>query len=142
MCSSDLIAARLLECDPSVIEFTRGRFAARGETPSLNLFEIAAAALRQPDLPDDLRGPLAAFSDENFNEASFPYGAHVCEVEIDPALGTLEVVKYSAVDDVGRAVNPMIIHGQVHGGIVQGAGQALMEQCVYDPTSGQPLTGS
>jgi carbon-monoxide dehydrogenase large subunit len=136
------IAARLLECDPSVVEFTEGRFKAKQSAPSLDMFDIAAAALRQPDLPDDLRGPLAAFSDENFNEASFPYGAHVCEVEIDPALGTLEVVKYSAVDDVGRAVNPMIIHGQVHGGIVQGAGQALMEQCVYDLASGQPLTGS
>jgi carbon-monoxide dehydrogenase large subunit len=66
----------------------------------------------------------------------------VCEVEIDPALGTLQIVKYSAVDDVGRAVNPMIIHGQVHGGIVQGEGQALMEQCYYDPASGQLLTGS
>ena len=136
------IAARLLECDPSVVEFTEGRFKAKQSAPSLDMFDIAAAALRQPDLPDDLRGPLVAFSDENFNEASFPYGAHVCEVEIDPALGTLEVVKYSAVDDVGRAVNPMIIHGQVHGGIVQGAGQALMEQCVYDLASGQPLTGS
>ena len=94
------------------------------------------------DLPEDLRGPLAAFSDETFNEASFPYGCHVCEVEVDPTLGTLDIVRYSAVDDVGRAVNPMIIHGQVHGGIAQGVGQALWEQMYYDPASGQPLTGS
>jgi carbon-monoxide dehydrogenase large subunit len=106
------------------------------------LFEVAAAATQLSDLPDDLRGPLAAFSDETFHVASFPYGCHVCEVEVDPALGTLEIVKYSAVDDVGRAVNPMIIHGQVHGGIAQGVGQALLEQCHYDPASGQPLTGS
>ncbi len=136
------IAARLLESDPSVIQFDNGRFKVQGATPSISLFEVAAAAQQLKDLPDDLRGPLAAFSDESFNEASFPYGCHVCEVEIDPALGTLEIVKYSAVDDVGRAVNPMIIHGQVHGGIAQGVGQALWEQCYYDPASGQPLTGS
>lgn len=136
------IAARLMECDPSVVQFAQGRFQVQGMSRSVSLFEAAAAAQRLTDLPDDLRGPLTAFSDESFNEASFPYGCHVCEVEVDPALGTLEIVKYSAVDDVGRAVNPMIIHGQVHGGIAQGAGQALMEQCVYDPASGQPLTGS
>ncbi len=135
------IAARLLESDPSVIQFGHGTFRAEG-TRSIGLFEVAAAAQQLKDLPDDLRGPLVAFSDESFNEASFPYGCHVCEVEIDPALGTLEIVKYSAVDDVGRAVNPMIIHGQVHGGIAQGVGQALWEQCYYEPGSGQPLTGS
>ncbi len=136
------IAARLMECDPSVIRFADGRFAIENDGQAKSIFEIAAAAEQLKDLPDDLRGPLAAFSDESFNEASFPYGCHVCEVEIDPTLGTLEIIKYSAVDDVGRAVNPMIIHGQVHGGIVQGVGQALMEQCYYDPASGQPLTGS
>ncbi len=136
------IAARLMECDPSVIQFENGRFNAAGTNQSASLFEVAAAAIQLKDLPDDLRGPLAAFSDETFNEASFPYGCHVCEVEIDPTLGTLDIVKYSAVDDVGRAVNPMIIHGQVHGGIAQGVGQALWEQCYYDPASGQPLTGS
>ena len=76
------------------------------------------------------------------NEAAFPYGAHVCEVEIDPALGTVEIIRYSTVDDVGRAVNPMIIHGQTHGGIAQGVGQALMEQIVYDRETGQLITGS
>ena len=136
------IAARLMECDPSVIRFEQGRFHATGADRSASLFEVAAAAEQLNDLPDDLRGPLAAFSDETFQVASFPYGCHVCEVEIDPTLGTLEIVKYSAVDDVGRAVNPMIIHGQVHGGIAQGVGQALLEQCHYDPATGQPLTGS
>ncbi len=136
------IAARMMECDPSVIRFEQGRFHATGADRSASLFEIAAAATQLADLPDDLRGPLTAFSDETFHVASFPYGSHVCEVEIDPALGTLEIVKYSAIDDVGRAVNPMIIHGQVHGGIAQGVGQALLEQCHYDPASGQPLTGS
>ncbi|HTD90539.1 MAG TPA: xanthine dehydrogenase family protein molybdopterin-binding subunit [Burkholderiales bacterium] len=136
------IAARLMECDPSNIRFEQGGFRAEGTDRSASLFEVADAATRLGDLPDDLRGPLTAFSDETFNVASFPYGCHVCEVEIDPALGTLEIVRYAAVDDVGRAVNPMIIHGQVHGGIAQGVGQALLEQCYYDPASGQPLSGS
>jgi aerobic carbon-monoxide dehydrogenase large subunit len=98
--------------------------------------------LHRADLPQDLRGPLAATCDEVTREASFPFGSHVCEVEIDPDLGTLEIVKYSAVDDVGRAVNPMIIDGQTHGGIVQGVGQALLEQCFYDARTGQLLSGS
>ena len=136
------IAARLLESDPSTLRFESGRFRVEGTDRAAGLFEVAAAAARLSDLPEDLRGPLAAFSDETFNVASFPYGSHVCEVEIDPELGTLEIVRYSAVDDVGRAVNPMIIHGQVHGGIAQGVGQALMEQCYYDPATGQLLTAS
>ncbi|RPI46595.1 MAG: xanthine dehydrogenase family protein molybdopterin-binding subunit [Betaproteobacteria bacterium] len=136
------IAARVLECDPSVVKFAGGRFFTEGAQRSATLFEIAAEATRLSDLPEDLRGPLTAFSDEMFELPSYPYGCHVCEVEIDPELGTLEIVRYSAVDDVGRAVNPMIIHGQVHGGIVQGVGQALLEQCHYDPDSGQLLTGS
>ncbi len=136
------IAARLLESDPSVVRFANGRFQAQGTERSASLFEVAAAAAQLQDLPEDLRGPLAAFSDETFNVASFPYGCHVCEVEIDPELGTVEIARYSAVDDAGRAVNPMIIHGQVHGGIAQGVGQALLEQCHYDTDSGQPLTGS
>ena len=102
----------------------------------------ASAAATLTDLPEDLRGPFAAFSDETIPVASFPYGAHVCEVEIDPETGTVEIVRYSAVDDVGRAVNPMIIHGQVHGGIAQGVGQALLEHCHDDPETGQLLSGS
>jgi aerobic carbon-monoxide dehydrogenase large subunit len=99
-------------------------------------------ALTRNDLPGDLTGPLAAVSDETIRDASFPYGCHVCEVEVDPETGTVEIVSYAAVDDVGRAVNPMIVHGQVHGGIAQGVGQALWEQVVYDRVSGQLLTGS
>ena len=136
------IAARLMECDPSVVKFQNGCYSAEGAARRVTLFEAAAAAERLADLPEDLRGPLKAVSDEMFDEPSYPYGCHVCEVEIDPELGTLEIVRYSAVDDVGRAVNPMVIHGQVHGGIVQGVGQALLEQCWYDPDSGQLLTGS
>jgi carbon-monoxide dehydrogenase large subunit len=136
------IAARLLEADPSTVRFEAGRFHIDGSDKSATLFEIAAAAARLSDLPDDLRGPLAAVSDETFNDASFPYGCHCCEVEIDPQLGTVEIIRYVAVDDVGRAVNPMIVDGQTHGGIAQGAGQALFEHCQYDSRTGQLLSGS
>jgi carbon-monoxide dehydrogenase large subunit len=75
-------------------------------------------------------------------EAAFPYGSHVCELEVDPQLGEVEIVRYTTVDDVGRAVNPLVIHGQTHGGIVQGVGQALWEHCAYHAGSGQLMSGS
>jgi aerobic carbon-monoxide dehydrogenase large subunit len=135
------IAARLLGCEPGDIEFRGARFTAR-DGRSLGLFEVAAAAERNRDLPEELRGPLAAVSDETVGVAAFPYGCHVCEVEVDAETGVVRIVRHSAVDDVGRAVNPMIIDGQVHGGIAQGAGQALMEKAHYDPDTGQLLSGS
>ncbi len=136
------IAGHVLEADRSDIVFENGRFTVVGTDRSIGLFEVAGAALTRNDLPEDLAGALDAISDQTISEASFPYGSHVCEVEIDPDTGVVEIVQYNAVDDVGRAVNPMIVHGQVHGGIAQGVGQALWEQVVYDRTSGQLLTGS
>lgn len=136
------IAAHVLEADAADIAFADGAFTVIGTDRQITLFEVAAAAFARNDLPDELRGPLDAISDETIPDASFPYGTHVCEVEIDPDTGVTQVVNYVAVDDVGRAVNPMIVHGQVHGGIAQGVGQALWEQCVYDPVDGQLLTGS
>ena len=136
------VAALLLQGKPETIAFSAGRFTVDGTGQSIGLFEVAAATLRRADLPEELRGPLAAICDEVIPQAAFPFGSHVCEVEIDPDLGTLEIIKYSAVDDVGRAVNPMIIDGQTHGGIVQGIGQALLEQCFYDARTGQLLSGS
>jgi carbon-monoxide dehydrogenase large subunit len=135
------IAALIHQADPAEVEFHDGRFTIAGRPP-IDIFEVAAAAASNADLPADLRAPLAAFCDETIPEAGFPYGAHVCEVEIEPEDGTVRVVNHVAVDDVGRAVNPMIIHGQTHGGIAQGVGQALLEQCVWDPSTGQQLTGS
>jgi len=136
------IASHVLEADPADLEFVGGNFAVKGTDRRLGIFETAKVALERNDLPDELRGPLGAESDETVTLAAFPYGCHVCEVEIDPETGVLDIVRYSAVDDVGRAVNPMIVHGQVHGGIVQGVGQAIMEDCRYDPESGQLLSGS
>jgi aerobic carbon-monoxide dehydrogenase large subunit len=94
------------------------------------------------DLPPELRGPLAGACDETVNVAGFPYGCHVCEVEIEPETGRVEIVRHTTIDDVGRAVNPLIIHGQTHGGIAQGVGQALLEHCFYDGGSGQLISGS
>src|SRR5262249_26199801 len=120
------IAEHLLETAAADIEFARGRFAVKGTNHAVGLFEGARAALERADLPDDLRGPLHAACDETVAEASYPYGAHVCEVEVDADTGNVTLINYAAVDDVGRAVNPLIIHGQIHGGIAQGVGQALL----------------
>src|SRR5580704_9748038 len=136
------IASHVLEADIADLEFTGGSFTVKGTDKAIGIFETARAALERNDLPDELRGPLGGESDETITLAAFPYGCHVCEVEIDPETGVLDIVRYSAVDDVGRAVNPMIVHGQVHGGIVQGVGQAIMENAYYDPESGQLLAGS
>jgi aerobic carbon-monoxide dehydrogenase large subunit len=136
------IAEHLLETAAADIEFKNGRFAVKGTNHAVGLFDVARAAAERKDLPEDLQGPLAAACDKTVPEASFPYGCHVCEVEVDAGTGKVKIVNYVAVDDVGRAVNPLIIHGQVHGGIAQGVGQALMEHCHYDPESGQLLAGS
>ena len=136
------IASHVLEAAVADLSFAGGRFVVSGTDRSVHLFEVATAALHRNDLPEELRGPLGAISDQTIPDASFPYGCHVCEVEIDPATGVTRIEHYTAVDDVGRAVNPMIVHGQVHGGIAQGVGQAMCEQCFYEPTSGQLLAGS
>ena len=136
------IAGHVLETDPADVAFADGRFTVKGTDRSIGLFEVARAARERNDLPDDLRGPLAAESDEIIRDAGFPFGCAVCEVEIDPDTGTIEIVRYTAIDDVGRAINPLILHGQTHGGIAQGVGQALWEHSHYDPDSGQLLAGS
>ncbi len=135
------IAGVLMEADAGDVEFKAGRFGIKGTDRSLGLFEVAAAA-QTTKVPKELRGPLAAFCDKTTIGLAYPYGSHTCEVEIDPDTGVLEIIRYVAVDDVGRAVNPMILHGQTQGGIVTGLGQALMEQCWYDPKDGQLLSAS
>jgi carbon-monoxide dehydrogenase large subunit len=136
------IAAHVLEAAEHDIEFSGGNFIVKGTDRAIGIFEVAREALRRDDLPDELAGPLAAESDETVTVGGCPYGSHVCEVEVDLELGTVEIVVYAAVDDVGRAVNPRILHGQTHGAIAQGIGQALSEGCVYDRNSGQLLSGS
>jgi carbon-monoxide dehydrogenase large subunit len=104
---------------------------------------VALAAYVPHNYPLDKLEPglneTAFYDPTNF---TFPAGTYICEVEIDPATGVVRVDKFTAVDDFGTIINPMIVEGQVHGGLVQGIGQALMENCVYDPETGQLLTGS
>jgi carbon-monoxide dehydrogenase large subunit len=135
------IAAHMLETAEDDIAFAAGRFTVKGTDRSVGIFDVAAAAANGKDLPEDLRGPLAATADETIKQLGFPYGAHVCEVEIDPQTGNLDLVRYTAVDDVGRAINPMVVDGQTHGGAAQGIGQALWECCTYD-AHGQLLSAS
>ena len=136
------IAAHVLETDAADLNFAEGVFTVRGTDRSIDLFDVARAAVERNSLPEDLRGPLTADCDYTSRVPGFPFGAHVCEVEIDPDTGQTDIVRYTAVDDVGRAINPLILHGQTHGGIVQGVGQALWEHARYDSTTGQLLTGS
>ncbi|HZU89598.1 MAG TPA: xanthine dehydrogenase family protein molybdopterin-binding subunit, partial [Stellaceae bacterium] len=136
------IAGLLLEASEADIEFAEGRFRVAGTDRAIDLFAVAREAAARNDLPPELQGPLAAISDRILPVASFPYGAQVCEVEVDPETGLTEIVGYAAVDDVGRAVNPLILHGQTHGGIAQGVGQALLEEAHYDPATGQLLSAS
>jgi aerobic carbon-monoxide dehydrogenase large subunit len=138
------IAAHLLKLEsPAAVRFENGRFGAPGTPATFDIFEIATAAAELGALlPEDLRGPLAAVSDETVQVAGYPFGSHVCEVEVDADTGTVELIDYIAVDDVGQAINPLILHGQAHGGIAQGVGQALMERSYYEDGSGQLLSGS
>jgi carbon-monoxide dehydrogenase large subunit len=138
------IAGHLLEASEQDIEFKEGYFGVAGTDRRKSFAEIAGAAYTPPpSYPLDTLEPgleeTAFYDPVNF---TFPGGCHVAEVEIDPTTGALEVVSYVAVDDVGTVLNPMIVEGQIHGGVVQGLGQALGENCVYDRASGQLLTGS
>ncbi|MBA2960627.1 MULTISPECIES: xanthine dehydrogenase family protein molybdopterin-binding subunit [Ramlibacter] len=127
------LAARDLEASAQDLDYTDGRFRVRGTDLSIGLFEVAG---KQPGQRIFLESSTTVAG------PSWPNGCHVCEVEVDPATGVVRVVAYSSVNDVGRVVNPTIVRGQLDGGAVQGLGQALMEQMVYDPASGQPITGS
>jgi carbon-monoxide dehydrogenase large subunit len=136
------VAALLMQTKPESLEFGQARFTASDGRGSMTLAEVATAMSERAELPSELRGSLSGECDETVNDASFPYGCHVCEVEIEPDTGTWRIVQHTGVDDVGRAVNPLIIHGQTHGAMAQGIGQALLEQCFYDAGSGQLLSGT
>ena len=136
------IASFLLETGEVDIEFVHGRYRVAGTDREIGIFDVAAAGAGREDLPPDLQGPLAGICDRTLPVASFPYGTQICEVEVDPETGRVEIVGYAAVDDVGRAVNPLILHGQTHGGIAQGVGQAMLEESHYDRQSGQLLAAS
>jgi carbon-monoxide dehydrogenase large subunit len=132
------VAAVMLQAAIPDIEFVDGRFTVAGSNQSIDLFVVAAAA----HATAPLSGPLRATSDITTMLPTFPNGCHICEVEIDVDTGTVSIVRYAAVDDVGRIINPMLVDGQTHGGIAHGIGQALLEDCVYAQDSGQLLSGS
>ena len=135
------IAAHLMEASEGDIEFADGKFTVAGTDKEKTIQEVAFAAYVPHNYPADLEPGLeeSAFYDPlNF---TFPAGTQICEVEVDPDTGEVEITNFVAVDDFGTVINPMIVEGQVHGGIAQGVGQALLEGCVYDD-SGQLVTGS
>ncbi len=136
------IAAHLLEASEADIEVSGGKYTVAGTDRSKTFGEIALAAYVPHNYPIDVLEPgleeTAFYDPKNF---TFPGGTHICEVEIDPDTGVTTVAKFTAVDDVGRVINPMIVEGQIHGGLAQGIGQALLETCVYDD-GGQLLSGS
>jgi aerobic carbon-monoxide dehydrogenase large subunit len=136
------LAAFVLEAAAADIEFDVGIFSITGTDREISLYDLARAISGRTDLPDDLADGLSVIEDNVMETPVFPNGCHVCEIEIDPDSGAYEVVRYTTIDDVGRAINPLIVDGQTHGGIVQGAGEALGELCAIDPESGQPLAGS
>jgi len=137
------IAAHMLEAAESDIEFKDGKFTVAGTDRSKAFGEIALAAYVPHNYPLDKVEPgldeTAFYDPTNF---TYPAGTHICEVEVDPDTGVVKVVNFTACDDFGNIINPMIVEGQVHGGLAQGIGQALLEQCVYDRQTGQLLTGS
>ena len=135
------LAAHLLEAAEADIVYSDSRFAVVGTDRSIGLFELAEAAAGS-NLPNGMAGPLAAANTVDQRLPAHPNGVAACEVEIDPETGAVEIVRYVTVDDVGRVINPMIVDGQIHGGIAQGVGQALYEQCIYDAETGQFLSGS
>src|SRR6476661_2070347 len=135
------VAAAILGSTPEHIEFSDGRFSARETNRTFDFLELAKEAARHK-LPDEIKDGIAIVTDNEMHDPVFPNGCAICEVEIDPDTGALRITRYASVDDVGRCINPLIVHGQTHGGIVQGIGQALGEQCYIEPDSGQPLIGS
>ena len=145
--SVDLIAkgkailAHLEKMSPNKVEFADGLFRVAASNRTVSWFELSELA-EQGGLPVELQGGLRVRRDNEMHTPVFPNGACMCEIEVDPETGALEIKRYTSVDDVGRCINPLIVHGQTHGAIAQGVGQALWEQCVIDPDSGQPLTGS
>jgi len=136
------LAAHILEASEADLEFKEGRFTIAGTDRGLGIHEVAKAAFRLEKLPRGMEPGLYETGSFSPSQDTFPNGCHVCEVEIDPETGAVAVVRYSVVDDVGTVVNPKTLKGQIHGGVVQGLGQVLMEQVVYDRRSGQLLTAS
>lgn len=135
------IAAHVLEASAEDVEFRNGRFVVAGTDHGIGIVELATRLRGGLTLPDGVPSELDVSHVSNGPPSAFPNGCHVAEVEIDPQTGRVAVVRYSAVNDFGTVVNPLLVEGQTHGGVMQGIGQALMENVSYD-SEGQLLTGS
>jgi aerobic carbon-monoxide dehydrogenase large subunit len=136
------IAAHVLEAAASDIEFAHGRFVVAGTDTAIGIMDLAAKLRSGINLPEGVPTSLdVQHVSDGPSASTFPNGCHVCEVEVDPETGVIEVVKYASVNDFGTVINPIIVEGQLHGGVVQGIGQTLMEMTAYD-SDGQLLTGS
>jgi carbon-monoxide dehydrogenase large subunit len=131
------VAAQILDTTADEVTFADGRFATPRSNRSFDLLELAREAARL-----GLEGELAIVTDNEMHDPVFPNGCAVCEVEVDPETGWVDITRYTVVDDVGRCINPLIVHGQTHGGAAQGVGEAMWEECTIDAASGQPLCGS
>ncbi|MDQ7801315.1 MAG: xanthine dehydrogenase family protein molybdopterin-binding subunit [Armatimonadota bacterium] len=133
------VAAHLLEASPRDVELRDGKVAVRGSDRAVTVEEVAEAAYQANRLPSGLSPGLDEEGSFVVEQATAPFGAHLCVVEVDPETGQVRVLRYVSVDDCGVVVNPLLVEGQIQGGIVQAMGQALMEEVVYD-AAGQPLT--
>ena len=136
------IAGRILGADADEVRFDDGLFSAPRSNRTLTVGEIAKESLNPQNLPEGLDLGLIAGATFSCKEQNFPNGCHICELEIDEDTGAVEILRYSVVDDVGTVMNPLLLEGQIRGGIAQGVGQVLMEDIRFDPDSGQLLTGS
>jgi carbon-monoxide dehydrogenase large subunit len=136
------LAAHLLEVSPRDVMFAGGAFGVPGTDLRVELFDLAKTARDPAKLPAGMDPGLDATHQQVPAAQTFPNGCHIVEVEIDPETGVVGIERYTVVDDFGRIINPLLLEGQVHGGIVQGIGQALLEHAVYDADSGQLLSGS
>jgi aerobic carbon-monoxide dehydrogenase large subunit len=136
------LAAKLLEAAEADIVFGDGRFTVAGTDRAVTLKDVARAAFQPAQLPPGLEPGLYETGTFSPKQDTWPNGCHVCEVEVDPDTGAVTLAAYAIVDDVGTVINPLTLKGQIHGGVAQGVGQALMEQVVYEGESGQLLTAS
>ncbi|WP_042272620.1 xanthine dehydrogenase family protein molybdopterin-binding subunit [Paraburkholderia heleia] len=136
------VAASLFDVSPQSITFARGEFADTGSDRRIGLFDVAAHIARDGLPGDPTKRKLYAQAEVNTRVPAHPTGAAICELEVDPDTGVVTLVNYTSVDDVGQPINPLIVEGQVHGGLAQGIGQALSETCYLDRETGQVLTGS
>jgi carbon-monoxide dehydrogenase large subunit len=137
-----LISAQLMEVGAADVSFADGKFSVAGTDRSLTLKQVAMASFQPARLPKGLAPGLMESATYAPEKPTYPNGCHVCEVEVDPQTGAVQLLAYLVVDDVGTVINPLTLAGQIHGGVAQGVGQILMEQVVYEPGSGQLLTAS